>query len=191
MSLKAMIASISLAPVLASPTVQAQTTYVQERTPSTPGAHLCTSSIPSSDSKVRPRATGFRNEGTSNVFVICAFDSPPGQKEVRPNESMDDPMFVDLLFSSIDGEPHSFVCTGVNSFPGLSNNVPMKYVPKTVTINPAEDDWPTVDAMWTFADFGGTMNIPTAGSFSITCLLPPQVSIQLGLMYSYEDITDR
>lgn len=125
------------------------------------------------------------------MFVICAFDSPPGQKEVQATESPDDPMFVDLLFSSIDGRPHSFVCTGVNSFPGMSNNIPMQYVPKTVTIDPANDDWPVVDAIWTNGDFGGAINIPTAGSFSITCLLPPQVSIQLGLMYSYEDITDR
>lgn len=42
------------------------------------GADMCTLSVPTTDTKVRPRATGFGNEGTTNAFVICTFDTPPG-----------------------------------------------------------------------------------------------------------------
>ena len=35
------------------------------------GSDSCKLSVPTTDTKVRPRATGFRNEGTTNQFVIC------------------------------------------------------------------------------------------------------------------------
>jgi hypothetical protein len=160
----------------------------QGRTASTPAAHLCTLSIPTTDTKVRPKATGFRNEGTTTAFVICAFDSAPGQAGVYPFEMPSDPTLVGLLFSSIDGASHSFTCTGVNSFPGGSIAAPMQYVAKTVTINPATDPGPLVEVDWKKNDFGGTNAIPTSGNFSVTCQLPPGAAILFGAVVGSEDV---
>ncbi|MFO1473032.1 MAG: hypothetical protein U1F20_00190 [Lysobacterales bacterium] len=33
-------------------------------------------SIPTTDTGVRPKATGFRNEGTTDQFVICGYGIP-------------------------------------------------------------------------------------------------------------------
>ena len=155
----------------------------QTRLTTVPGAHLCTLSIPTTDTKSRPKATGFRNEGTTNAYVICAFDSAPGQAALSPGETATDPAFVGLLFSSLDGKPHSFSCTAVNSWPGLY--APMQYVAKTVDINP-DNVFTEVD--WFPADFGALSHIPASGNFSITCLLPPQVAILFGGLGASEDV---
>jgi hypothetical protein len=170
---------------LASAPAQAVT---QTRAASTPGARLCTLSIPTTDTKVRPKATGFRNEGTTTAFVICAFDSALGQTGVWPFEMPYDPTLVGLLFSSIDGASHSFTCTGVNSFQGGSIAAPMQYVAKTVTIDPATDPGPLIEVDWKKDDFGGTNAIPASGNFSVTCLLPPGAAILFGAVVGADDV---
>jgi len=168
--------------------VSALTIAIMSATPlhaatlTTPAAHLCTLSIPTTDTKVRPKATGFRNEGTSSAFVICAFDSNPAQGYYDAVETSFDPVLAGLTFASLDAQPHAFACTGVNSFPGGATAAPMQYVQKTVVIDPASDPYPYVEVDWTKADFGGAEHIPTSGVFSVTCLLPPQVSIMFGVM---------
>ena len=149
----------------------------QARTVTTPGARLCTLSIPTTDTGVRPKATGFRNEGKTSAFVICAFDSAPGQPDDLASEQQSDPKVITLYFASIDGKTHAFTCTGVNSWPAPAAGwaVPMQYSSKNVVIDP--NDPYTSQTTWTRLDFGGTTNIPTSGSFSATCQLPPGVSI--------------
>jgi len=153
---------------------------------STPGARLCTLSIPTTDTKVRPKATGFRNEGTTNAFVICAFDTPPGEKALTPVEISSDPWSFQLFMGTIDGKSHGIDCTGVNSWPDASSvwGGPMQYVVKHVDVSSVAP----VVAKWGAEDFGGTYNIPTSGSFSVTCLLPPGAVIYLGSMLSNEEI---
>jgi len=158
----------------------------QTRTVTTPGARLCTLSIPTTDTKVRPKATGFLNEGTTNAFVICAVDSSPGQVQISAAESTTDPSYVALIFSSIDGAPHSFSCTGVNSWPSGGQFAPMHYVQKTVAIDPLSD--PFVQVTWGATDFGGTTHIPTSGVFSVTCLLPPGAAILFSGTIATEDV---
>jgi hypothetical protein len=158
----------------------------QTRTVTTPGARLCTLSIPTTDTGVRPKAAGFRNEGTTNAFVICAFDSAPGQTDNASFEQSSDPYFVNLYFASIDGNTHTINCTGVNSWLDTTRAVPMKYVSKSVIVDPNEVTLP--GASWFASDFGGATYIPTSGSFSVTCLLPPGVAILLGRLKSEEDV---
>ena len=161
----------------------------QARSVTTPGARLCTLSIPTTDTGVRPKATGFRNEGTTTAFVICAFDSAPGQGALSDREESSDPAFVYFFFSSIDGHAHSFDCTGVNSWPGATgmiSTVPMQYVVKTAIVDPAFG--PTSVLLWGPGDFGGLSHIPTSGSFSITCKLPPGTAIVLGALTAEEDV---
>ncbi len=160
----------------------------QTRKFSTTGARLCTPSIPDPNAKARPKATGFRNEGTTNVFVICGFDSNPGQSQVSVTESPGDPSLIALIFSSFDGQPHSISCTGVNSWPGGGEAAPMQYVQKVVFIDPPNDPFAYAEADWYPYDFGATNHIPTSGVFSVTCLLPPGAAILFGGVVGTEDV---
>lgn len=178
-------AAMLLGVMLAGPPAGAVT---QTRKISTTGARLCTPSIPDPNTKARPRATGFRNEGTTNVFVICGFDSNPGQSQVLVTESPDDPILIALIFSSFDGQPHSFPCTGVNSWLGGGEAAPMQYVQKMVFIDPPSDPFVYAEADWYPQDFGASNHIPTSGTFSVTCLLPPGVSILFGGLKGTEDV---
>ena len=154
------------------------------------GSGMCTLSIPTIDTKVRPKATGFRNEGTANAFVICNFTSLPGNDGGTGIPS--DPEAVALLPYSIDGADHAVTCTAVNSAHGFSSlgGVPQQYVSKTLTVNNTGTFGDVgTEFLWAPADFGGTDYIPAqAGFFSITCNLPPNVAINVGLMQGDEEI---
>lgn len=138
------------------------------------GADMCKLSVPTIDSKVRPRATGFRNEGTSNVFVICTLhvDNGPGSASIPLQDA-------GLLVRSVDGVSREVKCTGVNGFPEFTTQ---QFVAKTATTGAQVQLW------WTQDDFGSTTGIPTTGVFSITCLLPPNMALDMGLANMYEDV---
>ena len=68
------VAALAAAGISAAPMAGAT---MQTRTVTIPASRLCTLSVPTTDTGVRPKATGFRNEGKANAFVICAFDSAP------------------------------------------------------------------------------------------------------------------
>ena len=153
------------------------------------GSGMCTLSIPTTDTKVRPKATGFRNEGTTNAFVICNFTSLPGYDG---SVNFGDPQAVALLLYSMDGNDHDVTCTGVTSlqgFSGLTGN-PQQFVSKTLTVNNTTPPYQAagVSFKWLPADFGGTDQIPDDAAFSVTCLLPPNVAINVGLMQGEEEI---
>jgi hypothetical protein len=151
------------------------------------GAGMCTLSLPTIDTMVRPRAGGFRNEGTTSAFTICSFGSQPG----GGNENFTG---VILVLKSLDGADHEVTCTAVNSLPngdvaGVGAG-PQQFVSKTMTVN---DSGPyTVFGTlftWEPADFGETTEIPFSGiGFSVTCNLPPQVSVVAGIGNSVEDV---
>ena len=126
-------------------------------------ASACTLSIPTTDTKVRPRANGYRNEGTSNQFVICGMGG-------YENNTV---MSTTLLATSVDGQVHSMSCTGVTGLVGFSGPY---YSAKTVTV-PATG---VGSQSWAAADFGGTPGVPIAGgmNLSVTCTLPPNVALQ-------------
>lgn len=173
---------VASAPAVAAPTLRA----VQLN-----GSGMCTLSIPTIDTKVRPKATGFRNEGTSNAFVICNFTSLPG---FDGSENFGDPQAVALLLYSIDGNNHDVTCTGVTSVQGFASigANPQQYVSKTLTVNNTTPPYLAagVAFKWLPADFGGTDYIPDDAAFSVTCLLPPNVAINVGTMQGQEEIGD-
>ena len=137
------------------------------------GSNMCTLSVPTIDSKIRPRANGFKNEGTTNQFVICSFDAPPGAYYINGTAFS----AVYLWLISLDGVARSVTCTGVNSLPGTGIIDPV-FVPKTLSVA-STSDW--TEYAWAPADFGGTSTIPfSSGAFSVTCVLPPNVSIVAG-----------
>ena len=50
----------------------------QTRVTQIPAGAACQLSVPTIDTAVRPRATGFRNEGTTSAFTICGIQDPVG-----------------------------------------------------------------------------------------------------------------
>ena len=149
------------------------------------GANMCQLSVPTTDTKVRPKATGFRNEGTTNAFVICTFDSPPGGAG-----PMNEFTFAGVVLKSMDGANHDVTCTGVNSIADFEGLEEPQYISKTVTVNDeGEAGELGVGVQWDPVDFGSTGTIPDSrGMFSVTCILPPQVSIKYGAAESREDV---
>lgn len=133
----------------------------------------CQLSIPTTDTQVRPKAAGFRNEGTKSEFVICQLDTPNG-----------DLTFADIYFGSIDGVPHTVNCTAVNGHNLFANSI--AYSSKSVSTD-ASGSYGSMS--WTPADFGGVgPGMPYSGFFSITCTLPAKAFIGvMGMQYS-EDV---
>jgi hypothetical protein len=123
-------------------------------------AGVCQLSIPTTDTEVRPKATGYRNESTTeNAFVICGYGRPGAGTVAQ----------IDLTLLSMDGANHSVTCTAVSAVNGAS---PQKYSSKTIVVSAS----PTTIA-WNPADFGGTTEIPFTPMPSVTCILPTQTAI--------------
>ena len=138
-------------------------------------ASACTLSIPTTDTGVRPKATGFRNEGTANAFVICSADV------ANADGFGGDTTYIGLSLASFDGNAHSTNCTAVARYPDTLSNI--QYV--------------TLPALNTAAT-GVATSLTTSGAppsyydhqrgvLSVTCVLPPGVSI-LAVQRGYKDI---
>ena len=135
----------------------------QTKTYEFPAADACQLSVPTTDTKVRPRANGYRNEGSTNQFVICGMGG-------YENDTV---MSTTLLATSVDGKAHSMSCTGVTGLSGFDGPY---YSAKTVTV-PASG---VGMLSWAAQDFGGTSGEVIAGglNLSVTCTLPPNVALQ-------------
>lgn len=122
----------------------------------------CQLSIPTTNTGVRPKASGFRNEsGSTSNFVICTF---------QRSSSTGDYVYVGLVGYSLDGASHDVTCTAVaGTAPALH------YSTKTASIRDATE----TPFVWSAEDFGATGGTPIGGSmyFSVTCNLPPQTAI--------------
>lgn len=158
---------------------QSAQAVTQNRLMSALGADTCKLSVPTTDTKVRPRATGFRNEGTTNQFVICTLHTDNG-----PGGSFGTAPLIDagLAAFSLDGLPHDVQCTGVNSFNALGDQ---QYITKTQNTGASLTQF-----WWVEGDFGVSdgSGIPTTGVFSVTCILPPNTSLDLVLANMKEDV---
>lgn len=124
----------------------------------------CQLSIPTIDTAVRPKATGFRNEG-ANAFVICGTGAYANGSAATE---------LELQLAAFDGVTHGGVsCTGVNR---QSNGSLPVYSTKQADVTPSG-----VSITWGAADinFGGFAS-------SVTCNLPSGVSIT-GVRLTYLD----
>ena len=140
-----------------------------------PGSVACQLSMPTIDTSVRAKATGFRNEGTASTYVICGLQDPSQDPTLAVGGVTD----VGIAFYALDNKPHSFDCTAVNGWPDSGS---YGYSTKSITASSS-----TFRSTLPFlpADFGGTTYMPHEGYISVTCLLPAQVSV--GYMYMYYD----
>lgn len=119
----------------------------------------CSLSIPTTNTGVRPRGSGFRNEGTVNNFVICPAN-PAGAAGTATS--------ISLYARSFDGADHTFDCTFTNAV-----DAPV-FSTKSVTVTAGGG---TSATTWTPADVG---QVDAFNNFisAVTCILPPGASIQ-------------
>ncbi|MFT3897507.1 MAG: hypothetical protein QM719_07405 [Thermomonas sp.] len=129
------------------------------------GAGSCQLSIPTTRTMVRARANGYRNEGSTDQFVICGLDGYEAGTFIS----------YSLIFTSSDGQPHDISCTAAGGLTGAAGPF---YSSKTVTIPATSYTYLT----WTAPDFGEPAGSPISynRSFnaSVTCSLPPKAAIQ-------------
>jgi hypothetical protein len=162
------LASASLGAILAPMPVVAGSV---PKTLTQDAGNACTLSIPTTDTGVRPKATGFRNEGSKNAFIICSVDV---------DSSGNDTKYIGLNMASFDGASHAVNCTGVARYADTLANI--QYL--------------TIPTLTTAAD-GSTTGISTLGAppgvydhqrpvLSVTCVLPPGVSI-LSVQRGHDD----
>ena len=126
-------------------------------------ADACQLSIPTTDTQVRPKASGYRNESTSkSAFVICGYSTPTYDSTSKQ---------ILIYFTSMDAVSRNISCTAVS---GMAGAEPMVYSTKSISSTAAG----TYTALlWTASDFGGTTDIPYGEAPSVTCTLPPQTAI--------------
>jgi hypothetical protein len=129
------------------------------------GADACQPSIPTTDTRIRPRANGYRNEGTTTQFVIC------GLGGYQTEGSMLE-FWVNAI--SVDGVPRTMSCTATG---GIADNDSLRYSTKAVNI-PASG---IGIASWDYGDFGGFAGTPMSYSpslnLSVTCALQPGTAL--------------
>ena len=131
------------------------------------GGAVCQLSLPTTDTMVRPRASGMRNEGTANSFVICQYAATSA---VFTSAKM--------YITSIDGANHSVSCTGVIAG-GTSGTFSTKVQDTGTSGNQA--------ITWAPSDFGGSTDF-TNYMFSVTCTLPGGVSLPYVYATYSEDV---
>jgi hypothetical protein len=146
--------------LLMAPMAKAATTTI-------PGS-ACQLSIPTTDTKFRPKATGARNESTTTSnFVICPIASPNAANPAIGQGFG----AINIQLVSIDDASRSFTCTAVAGGDGSS---PM-YSTKSAAMAAGASFY------WDAGDFGGTsgdMFIPFGTFMTITCLLSPQTAVK-------------
>jgi hypothetical protein len=163
------LVAIGAGMLLSQPAQAVVTTYDHFSNP----ARACQLSIPTTDTKVRPKATGYRNEGTTNQFAICGLDN----LDFRTQSVLS----FGIGLTSMDGAAHTVSCTAVN---GVSGVFPLQY--STTTINVPATAFKQY--LWDATNFGGAADAKILGSLnpSITCILPPNVAIIY--LFEYSDI---
>jgi hypothetical protein len=126
-------------------------------------AAACQLSIPTTDTQVRPKATGYRNESpTKSAFVICGFGRPTNDQLV---------LSLGMFFTSTDGVSRTINCTAVS---GIAGQTPVSYVTKSVS---STDQGVYALMIWNPGDWVAVEFIPASFQPSVTCILPPRTAI--------------
>ena len=136
-------------------------------------ASSCQLSIPTTDTQVRPKATGYRNESTTkSAFVICGYDTPSRDSKSKQ---------ILIYFTSMDRVSRNISCTAVS---GMAGGEDMVYSTKSIS-STAADTYTALN--WLPSDFSGATDIPYGEAMSVTCTLPPQTAITQAInSFDYE-----
>ena len=85
-------------------------------------ADACQLSIPTTDTQVRPKASGYRNESTSkSAFVICGYSTPTYDSTSKQ---------ILIYFTSMDAVSRNISCTAVS---GMAGAEPLTYSTKSIS----------------------------------------------------------
>ncbi len=125
------------------------------------GGIVCQLSIPTVDTAVRARATGFRNEGTTSSFAICGMESS------NSHDGFGTIQQISMGLYSLNQSAKTISCTAVN---GFANGSPI-YASKNASV---AANGATTTLTFDASDFGGTAGqpLPDSDFWSITCNLP-------------------
>ncbi|QDQ73011.1 hypothetical protein FNZ56_03570 [Pseudoluteimonas lycopersici] len=149
-----------------------QTRHAQHHT-----ANMCQLSKPTTNATAWPRATGFLNEGSTTIYVICGYPSPEGGYGTATEQR--------IILMTLDGQPHSIDCTGVaGMWPGSNDTV---FVTKNITTSHSAElggDF----LVFLPEDFNLPQGSTLPASFSITCKLPAQTGINDGYTTSTTNV---
>jgi hypothetical protein len=154
---------------LASPTVRAVEIERQEVRLS---ADVCQPSRPGVDSTFRRRPLAMQNEGTSTVFLTCAFggvfNGVPSQKTLS------------VGFTNANAVPVTVNCTLVDAQDGVINP---EFFPKSISVAAAGS--PVTLMQWSaVADNGGVEFTYPA----VSCAIPAGIGVQVTLHTFDEEI---
>ena len=124
------------------------------------GGVVCQLSIPTVDTTVRAKATGFRNEGTTSSFAICGMESSNSRSDVGTIQQ------ISIGLYSLNASAKTVSCTAVN---GFANGTPI-YSTKNASV---AANGATTTLTFDASDFGGTAGnpLPQSDFWSITCNL--------------------
>jgi hypothetical protein len=131
---------------------------------------FCQASLHAYDVHLRKRPLAIQNEGTSNAFVSCSLlgqDSHPWSTTK-----------VAIWATNNDDAPHTLTCTGISGY----NTGPNIAVVKTINIPASGQGPPDVAVAWLPED--GVLG----RLFSVSCILPPGVSLNDIMIDFIEDV---
>jgi hypothetical protein len=157
---------VSIAAALLASAFQPAGAATESRYQNAQGGVACKPSDMVSNSYMKAKATGLRNEGTTSTFVICGFESSNSRSDFGTIQS------ITMGLYGLNGVSSSVSCTAVN---GFANASPV-YSTKAVVTNA---NGTGVQLKFDASDFGGTAGdpLPDSDFWSITCSLPGKSSI--------------
>ena len=157
---------ITIAAVALAAVFQPANAAIENRYQTAQGGVVCKTTDMISNSYIKAKSTGLRNEGTASAFIICGFESSNSRSDVGTLTQ------INIALYSLNATSRSVSCTAVN---GFAAGAPI-YATKAVSTNAnGTQSVLTFDA----ADFGGVSGdtFPESDFWSVTCTLPGNTSI--------------
>ncbi len=127
---------------------------------STQGTSRCQGSLPAFEGAFRKRPLSYKNEGTANAFVTCAFP-------INIGTALAGGSGLDVYFGNESAASVTLTCNAVTAWFTGTN----EYSSKSVTIAAGAQG----DIFWGESDF--PTNGLSSGLITISCALPPSVGI--------------
>lgn len=132
---------------------------------------ICQPASPLFDHSIRKRPLAVQNEGTRHAFVTCSLITQGGSITR-----------VGMWASAFDDASHTLSCTGVTGY----NTGPNFVAVKTIQISASGP--PDVAIVWQAEDFGSGRVVFPSHLFSVSCSLPPGVSLNDMYVEFSEDV---
>jgi len=158
---------VSIAAVVLASAALPATAGTEFRYQNAQGGVVCQLSVPTVDTMVRAKATGFRNEGTAAAFGICGMESSNSH-----DGDVGTIRQLSIGLYSLNQSAKTVSCTAVN---GFANGAPI-YSSKNASV---AANGATTTLTFDASDFGGIAGdpLPESDFWSITCNLPGNSAI--------------